>query len=179
MAPGPLAQVLRQLPTSDDPNFLSSVIPNADAGVYRLRDDWPWCSRSNFFTPVVDDPRTFGRIAAANAFSDLFAMGARPVTATEPGRLFQSAWNARSLSRFSRGDRRRSAKRAAVIIGGHTVDDDEPKYGLAVTGWSTRPGWSQPSAPVRRSAACDQAARPRGILTTCAQGEVLTEGGPA
>src|SRR5512145_636103 len=81
MAPGPLAQVLRQLPTVDDPNLLSAAIPFADAGVYRLRDDCALVQSVDFFTPVVDDPAIFGRIAAANALSDLFAMGARPITA--------------------------------------------------------------------------------------------------
>ena len=78
MAPGPLAQVLRQLPKNNDPNLLTAGIPFADAGVYRLADNCALVQSIDFFTPVVDDPRTFGRIAAANALSDVYAMGGKP-----------------------------------------------------------------------------------------------------
>src|SRR5262245_34208257 len=81
MAPGPLAQVLRQLPIVADENLLSAAIPFADAGIYRLDEKTALVQSVDFFTPIVDDPATFGRIAAANALSDLYAVGARPLTA--------------------------------------------------------------------------------------------------
>ncbi len=87
MAPGPLAQVLRQLPTVEDNNLLTASIPFADAGVYRIAGDCALVQSVDFFTPIVDDPRTFGRIAAANALSDIYAMGGKPLTVHEPGRF--------------------------------------------------------------------------------------------
>ena len=81
MAPGPLAQVLRQLPSFDDPNFLTAAIPFADAGVYRISPGCALVQSVDFFTPIVDDPATFGRIAAANALSDVYAMGGVPMMA--------------------------------------------------------------------------------------------------
>jgi len=133
MAPGPLAQVLRQLPTVDDPNLLTANIPFADAGVYRLSDDCALVQSVDFFTPVVDDPATFGRIAAANALSDIYAMGARPLTVMNlvgfPACLEQNV-----LVAILKGGAAKVHEAGAVIVGGHTVEDDEPKFGLAVTG---------------------------------------------
>ncbi|MCK4509952.1 MAG: selenide, water dikinase SelD, partial [Desulfuromonadales bacterium] len=80
MAPGPLAQVLRQLPTVEDKNLLTAAIPFADAGVYQIAEDCALVQSVDFFTPIVDDPGTFGRIAAANALSDIYAMGGKPLT---------------------------------------------------------------------------------------------------
>lgn len=174
MAPGPLAQVLRQLPTVEDPNFLSAAIPFADAGVYRLRDDCALVQSVDFFTPVVDDPATFGRIAAANALSDLYAMGARPLTALNlvgfPGCLDRDI-----LVAILKGGAEKLAEAGVVLVGGHTVEDDEPKYGLAVT------GLVDPAKMVSTVGA-----RPgdklvltkplgTGILATALKGEVLAE----
>jgi selenide,water dikinase len=133
MAPGPLAQVLRQLPTVKDPNLLSAAIPFADAGVYRLRDDCALVQSVDFFTPVVDDPLIFGRIAAANALSDLYAMGARPLTAMNLVG-FPKCLDHEVLVAILTGGAEKLAEAGAVMVGGHTVEDDEPKYGLAVTG---------------------------------------------
>jgi selenide,water dikinase len=125
--------VLRQLPTVEDPNLLSSVIPNADAGVYRLSDDCALVQSVDFFTPIVDDPATFGRIAAANALSDLYAMGAKPLTALNLVG-FPSCLEHAVLVAILKGGAEKLAEAGAVLVGGHTVEDDEPKYGLAVTG---------------------------------------------
>jgi selenide,water dikinase len=174
MAPGPLAQVLRQLPTVTDPNLLSAAIPFADAGVYRLRDDCALVQSVDFFTPVVDDPVTFGRIAAANALSDLYAMGARPLTALNLVG-FPKCLAHEVLVEILKGGQEKVSEAGAVIVGGHTIDDDEPKYGLAVTGIvdpaklvstvGARPGdhliLTKPLGT--------------GILTTALKGEVLTE----
>lgn len=133
MAPGPLAQVLRQLPTVADENFLTAAIPFADAGVYRIAEDCALVQSVDFFTPIVNDPRTFGRIAAANALSDIYAMGARPLTVMNlvgfPACLDQDV-----LVEILKGGAEKVHEAGAVIVGGHTVEDDEPKYGLAVTG---------------------------------------------
>jgi selenide,water dikinase len=128
-----LAQVLCQLPKSNDPNLLSSAIPFSDAGIYRIAEDKALVQSVDFFTPVVNDPKTFGRITAANALSDIYAMGATPLTALNivgfPPYLEQDVLTAILL-----GGAEAVAEAGAVIVGGHTVEDDEPKYGLAVTG---------------------------------------------
>ena len=133
MAPGPLAQVLRQLPTVEDKNLLTAAIPFADAGVYRLRDDCALVQSVDFFTPIIDDPRSFGRIAAANALSDIYAMGGRPLTAMNLVG-FPRCLEHEVLVEILQGGAEKVHEAGAVIVGGHTVDDDEPKYGLAVTG---------------------------------------------
>ena len=89
----------------------------------------------DFFTPIVDDPRDFGRIAAANALSDVYAMGARPVTALNLVALLARAAGRRGAGARSCAAARRSPAEAGVtIVGGHSIDDPEPKYGMAVTG---------------------------------------------
>jgi len=106
-----------------------------DAGVYLLRPDLALVQTVDFFTPIVNDPEAFGMIAAANSLSDVYAMGARPLTALnivafpqrgEPGMDV--------LAQILAGGYRKAAEAGVAIIGGHTVDDKEPKYGLAVTG---------------------------------------------
>jgi selenide,water dikinase len=133
MAPGPLAQVLRQLPTVEDENFLTAAIPFADAGVYQISEDCALVQSVDFFTPIVDDPRTFGRIAAANALSDIYAMGGKPLTAMNLVG-FPSCLEHDILVEILKGGAEKVHEADAVIVGGHTVEDDEPKYGLAVTG---------------------------------------------
>ena len=106
-----------------------------DAGVVRLTDDLAIVQTVDFFTPIVDDPYDFGRIAATNALSDVYAMGGVPVTRAQPRRL--SARDARRRgprARSCAAAPTRSPPRAAPIVGGHSIDDPEPKYGLAVTG---------------------------------------------
>ena len=133
MAPGPLAQVLRQLPKIEDKNFLTASIPFADAGVYQISADCALVQSVDFFTPIVDDPRTFGRIAAANALSHIYAMGGKPLTAMNlvgfPACLDQDV-----LVEILKGGAEKVHEAGAIIVGGHTVEDDEPKFGLAVTG---------------------------------------------
>jgi selenide,water dikinase len=133
MAPGPLAQVLRQLPTVTDENLLTASIPFADAGVYRLSADCALVQSADFFTPIVNDPQSFGRIAAANALSDIYAMGGRPLTAMNLVG-FPACLDPRILVEILKGGAEKIHEAGAVIIGGHTVEDDEPKYGMAVTG---------------------------------------------
>jgi len=133
MAPGPLAQVLRQLPTIHDENLLTAAIPFADAGVYRISKDCALVQSVDFFTPIVDDPRTFGRIAAANALSDIYAMGGKPLTVMNLVG-FPSCLEQEVLVEILKGGAEKVHEAGAIVVGGHTVEDDEPKFGLAVTG---------------------------------------------
>lgn len=179
MAPGPLAQVLRQLPTFDDPNLLSAEIPFADAGIYRLSDDRALVQSLDFFTPVVNDPTAFGRIAAANALSDIYAVGGTPLTALNLVGFPSCALPQEVLVAILQGGAEKVLEAGAVIVGGHTVEDDEPKYGMAVT------GLVDPRRMVT-TVGCRPGDRliltkplGTGILTTALKGEVLAEDGMA
>lgn len=128
-----LAQVLRELPKIADPNVLVGTATADDAGVYRLTDEIALVQSVDFFTPIVDDPRDYGRIAAANALSDIYAMGARPVSALAIG-AFPENMDAKIIGAILAGGAEKAREAGIEIIGGHTIKDDEPKYGLAVTG---------------------------------------------
>jgi selenide, water dikinase len=105
-----------------------------DAGVYRLTDDLALVQTVDFFTPIVDDPYDFGRIAAANALSDVYAMGGTPLTALNIAAFPIEELGADVLTRILEGGAAITGEAGVTILGGHTVKDDEPKYGLAVTG---------------------------------------------
>jgi selenide,water dikinase len=128
---GPL---LRSLIPEDDPNVLVSFNTADDAGVYRLRDDLALVHTVDFFTPIVDDPYDFGRIAAANALSDIYAMAASPVSALNLVAFSLERLGADVLAEILRGGAAVAAEAGCAILGGHSIDDAEPKYGLAVTG---------------------------------------------
>lgn len=129
-----LAHVLRQLPLSPDPNLLAGRNPADDAAVYRLRDDLALIQTVDFFTPIVDDPYIYGQIAAANSLSDVYAMGGKPLTALNIVGFPVKSLSTDLLAEILRGGADKAAEAGVSIVGGHTVDDDEPKYGLAVTG---------------------------------------------
>ncbi len=122
------------MPPITDPNVLVGHAASDDAGVYRLSDDLALVQTVDFFTPVVDDPYDFGRIAAANALSDIYAMGARPLTALNVVAFPVEELGTEILGRILEGGAAVASEAGVVILGGHTVKDDEPKYGLAVTG---------------------------------------------
>ena len=129
-----LAQVLRHVQTSShDPALLVGLETPDDAGVYRVADDIALVQTVDFFTPIVDDPYEWGRIAAANALSDVYAMGGRPITA-----LNLVGWprslDFELLGRVLEGGSAVCEDAGAAVVGGHSVDDPEPKFGLAVTG---------------------------------------------
>ncbi len=128
-----LAQVLRELPQIADPNVLVGTATADDAGVYRLTDEIALVQTVDFFTPIVDDARDYGRIAAANALSDIYAMGARPIAALAIG-AFPDTMDARIIGSILAGGAEKAREAGIEIIGGHTIKDAEPKYGLAVTG---------------------------------------------
>jgi len=129
-----LAPIVQALPRAADPNLLVGAETSDDAGVYRLRDDLALVQTADFFTPIVDDPYDFGRIAATNALSDVYAMGGRPVSALNLVAWSVADLGAEMLGEVLRGGHDVIAAAGAVILGGHTIDDPEPKYGLAVTG---------------------------------------------
>jgi selenide,water dikinase len=105
-----------------------------DAGVYQVAPGVAMVQTVDFFTPIVDDPYWFGAIAAANALSDVYAMGGRPVTALNLVGFPVTKLDKRILAEILRGGAEKVAEAGAVILGGHSIDDPEPKYGLAVTG---------------------------------------------
>lgn len=119
------------LPPITDPAVL--VGTEDDAGVYRINDETAIVQTVDFFTPIVDDPYDFGAIAAANALSDIYAMGARPLTALNL-LAFPKDGDLDVLAAILRGGADKAADAGVSIIGGHSIDDREPKYGMAVTG---------------------------------------------
>jgi selenide,water dikinase len=119
---------------SSDPNLLVGISTGDDAGVYLVRDDLAIVSTVDFFTPVVDDPFTYGQIAAANALSDVYAMGGRPITALNLVCWPQSGLPGEMLSEILRGGTEKAKEGGVLIVGGHSVADEEVKYGMAVTG---------------------------------------------
>jgi selenide,water dikinase len=128
---GPLLQGL-VLPR--DPNVLVGFETSDDAGVYRLRDDLALVQTVDFFTPIVDDPFDFGAIAATNALSDVYAMGATPVSALNLVAFSLVDLGGEILLEILRGAASVAAQAGVAILGGHSIEDAEPKFGLAVTG---------------------------------------------
>jgi selenide,water dikinase len=126
--------LLAGLPTAPNPNVLVGFDTADDAGVYRLRDDLALVQTADFFTPIVDDPFDFGRIAATNALSDIYAMGATPVSALNLVAFSIADLGAELLKEILRGGATVAAEAGVAILGGHSIDDPEPKYGMAVTG---------------------------------------------
>ncbi len=122
------------MPPVDDPAYLNRDQHYADAGVYQISEKKALVQTVDFFTPVVDDPYLFGQIAAANAFSDLYAMGAKPLTALNLVCFPAGRQPLEILEQILLGGFDKIKEAGAVLIGGHSIEDDEPKYGLAVTG---------------------------------------------
>lgn len=129
-----LRQVLPQLPILLDRNVLVSSKTFDDAGVYRLDRHRALVQTVDFFTPIVDDPFSYGQIAAANSLSDIFAMGGRPLTALNVVGFPTDLVRPRVISSILRGGLAKAAEVGCVIIGGHSIRNPEPIYGLAVTG---------------------------------------------
>jgi selenide,water dikinase len=117
-----------------DPNLLVGFDTSDDAGVYRLNDETALVQTVDVFTPVVDDPYDFGQIAAANALSDIYAMGATPLTALNIAAFPRGELPFEVLGEILRGGHDKAREAGAALLGGHTVEAREPLYGLAVTG---------------------------------------------
>ena len=125
--------MLRRLPAIDDPNLLVGISTGDDAAVYKMSEEMAIISTVDFFPPIVDDPFKFGEIAATNALSDVYAMGGKPVIALNivgfPVDLPHEI-----LGEILSGGASKAEEAGVLIVGGHTVDDAEPKYGMSVTG---------------------------------------------
>jgi selenide,water dikinase len=126
--------VLRALPTLTDPSVLVGTAGGDDAAVVRTAEGSALVLTTDFFTPIVDDPRTFGRIAAANALSDVYAMGGTPAWCLNLVGWPRATLPLDDLAEVLRGGAEVVAEAGATIVGGHTIDDPEPKYGLMVVG---------------------------------------------
>ena len=134
MGPGDLSRALAALPVKSDPRLLVGRETFDDAGVFRISDDFALVQTVDFFAPIVDDPFDFGQIAAANALSDVYAMGGQPMTALNIVAFPTSELPLDVLSGILAGGQEKVHEAEALIVGGHTVVDAELKYGLAVTG---------------------------------------------
>ena len=129
-----MSEALKHLKPSEDPNLLVGFETCDDAAVYRVAPDLALISTVDFITPPVDDPYWFGQIAAANAISDIYAMGGKPLTALNLVMFPSEKLPFKYLDEILRGGHDKVVEAGASMAGGHTVDDNEPKYGLAVTG---------------------------------------------
>jgi selenide,water dikinase len=179
--------LLAELPRPDDPNVLVGSDTADDAAVYRLSDSLALVSTADFFTPIVDDPYDFGRIAATNALSDVYAMGGVPVTALNLVAFPLADLGGEVLRAILRGGADACAAAGVVVVGGHSIDDPEPKYGMAVTGtvapdalvrnstaragdalWLTKPvGGGLATTALKRELASDELIRETvGVMTT-------------
>src|SRR6266550_6397036 len=134
MGPGDLSRALAALPVKSDPRLLVGSETFDDAGVYRLSDDLALVQTVDFFAPIVDDPYDFGQIAAANALSDVYAMGGQPLTALNIVAFPTGELPLSVLTEILRGGQDKVHEAGAFVVGGHTIIDTELKFGLAVTG---------------------------------------------
>ncbi len=134
MGPGDLTAALAPLPRLHDPRLLVGRETFDDAGIFAVSDDLALVQTVDFFAPIVDDPYTFGQVAATNALSDVYAMGGEPLTALNIVAFPTGKLPLEVLTDVLRGGQDAVHAAGAVIVGGHTVDDEELKYGLAVTG---------------------------------------------
>ena len=122
------------LPLISDPNLIAGIEHCDDAGVYKLRDDLAIIQTLDFFTPIVDDPYTFGQVAAANSLSDVYAMGGKPLTAMNIICFPINKMEISILREVLLGGLDKMREAGVLLVGGHSVEDDELKYGLSVTG---------------------------------------------
>lgn len=134
MGPGDLSEVLAPLPASSDQRLLVGRETFDDAGVFLLSDDVALVQTVDFFAPIVDDPFDFGQIAAANALSDVYAMGGQPLTAMNLVAFPAGDLPLSVLTEILRGGQEKVHEAGAHIVGGHSIIDSELKYGLSVTG---------------------------------------------
>jgi selenide,water dikinase len=133
LSPSVLDSVLKRLPRQIDPNLLVGFETSDDAAVYRLTDDLAIVQTVDFFTPIVDDPAQFGQVAAANSLSDVYAMGGRPISALTIV-AFPASGAPEILEDILRGGLAKMSEAKCTVVGGHSIRDDELKFGYAVTG---------------------------------------------
>ena len=135
ISPKQLEEILKYLPLPQDPNILVDIDTHDDAGVYRVNDDLALVLTTDFFPPVCSDPFEFGQIAAANSISDVYAMGGDPILALNIMMFPASKLPMEAYAEILKGGFDKAAEAGVRIIGGHTIDDFPPKYGLAVVGY--------------------------------------------
>jgi selenide,water dikinase len=133
LSPSVLDAVLKRLPPQVDPNVIVGFETSDDAAVYRLTDDLAIVQTVDFFTPILDDPELFGQVAATNALSDVYAMGGRPISALTI-LAFPAAGAPEVLEQILRGGLAKMAEARCTVVGGHSIRDEELKFGYAVTG---------------------------------------------
>jgi cysteine desulfurase NifS/selenium donor protein len=134
LRPQALEKILANLPPSFDPNAIVDAATNDDAAVYKVREDLAVVQTVDFFTPIIDDPYSFGAISAANSLSDIYAMGATPIFALNIVGFPSNRLPLKVLEEILRGAQDKAQEAGISVLGGHTVDDPEPKFGMAVTG---------------------------------------------
>lgn len=134
IGPDTLAQVLCHIPKTKDENLLVGIDTSDDAAVYKLDEDKALIQTIDFFTPVVDNPYVFGQIAATNSLSDIYAMGGDPKLAMNII-CFPNCLSPDTMAEILKGGYDKVKEAGAIIVGGHTIEDDEPKYGLSVSGF--------------------------------------------
>ena len=133
--PKQLEEILKYLPLPHDPNILVDIDTQDDAGVYKVNDELALVLTTDFFPPVCSDPYEFGQIAAANSISDVYAMGGDPVLALNIMMFPAAKLPMEAYAEILKGGFDKASEAGVRIIGGHTIDDFPPKYGLAVTGY--------------------------------------------
>ncbi len=174
IGPGVLSEILNGLPKFSDPNLIVGFDKNDDASVYKISDQLAIVQTVDFFPPMVDDPYTFGQIAAANALSDVYAMGGKPSHCMNL-LAYPECLAPDVVAQILQGGYNKVAEAGAIIAGGHTITDNEPKYGLSVT------GFIDPKDVLTNSGAKSGdkliISKPLGIgiLTTAAQGDMLSD----
>lgn len=129
-----MGELLQKFSKDQDPNLLVGFETSDDAGVYRLNDDTALVTTADFITPPVDDPFLYGQIAAANSLSDVYAMGGRPITCLNLVGFPSNKLEPEVLHGIVAGALSKISEAGAVLAGGHTTEDEEPKFGLSVTG---------------------------------------------
>lgn len=135
ISPKQLEEILKYLPLPKDPDILVDIDTHDDAGVYRVNDDLALVLTTDFFSPVCSDPYEFGQIAAANSISDVYAMGGDPVLALNIMMFPAAKLPMEAYAEIMKGGFDKATEAGVRIIGGHTIDDFPPKYGLAVVGY--------------------------------------------
>jgi selenium donor protein len=166
LRPQELEKILKDIPAGIDPNILIDTRNSDDAAVYRINDTTAIVQTVDFFTPVVDEPYEFGAIAAANALGDIYAMGAKPLFALNIVGFPSNRLPMEVLREILKGAADKADEAGICILGGHTIDDPEPKYGMVVTG-TVHPDkiWANSGAKVKDAIILTKPIG-TGILTT-------------
>lgn len=134
LRPQYLEKILASLPVGNNPDLLVGTESSDDAAVYRINENQAIVQTVDFFTPIVDDPYDFGSIAATNAISDIYAMGARPLFALNIVAFPSKKLSGAILEQILKGAADKAAEAGISVVGGHSIDDEEPKFGMTVTG---------------------------------------------